>query len=199
MTETQIEQHPATGFDVEAWLQDAHLPEESADVYKRADVIGELSALRRQLELQREAAASTVSERTVGEADPLRELEAKCQALVETFAGSQLTVYARALGPDERRAIREASTAATKEKPQDEQNADFGYRLLAKAIVAVRPFGGERTPVSWTPEQVRKMENTIGGTQMSQVLDAHRIAQNKVPEVDADFLHRPSGADAGRG
>lgn len=198
MTETpEIEQHPATGFDVEAWLQDAKMPEESADVYKRADVIGELSALRRKIELHREAAAG--AERSAGDADELTTLEKRYQDLVDTFAGSQLTIYTRALGPDERREAREASDKRTEGKPTDEVNRDFGYVLLGRSIVAVKPFGGERTPVSWSAEVIRSMENTIGGSQMSTVMDAHRLAQNKLPEVDADFLHKPSGEDAGQG
>lgn len=199
MTETPtIEQHPATGFDVEAWLQDAAMPEESVDVYKRADVIGKLSALRRKIELHRKAAA--VTERTAGDdTDELTELERQYEALVDTFTGSQLTIYCRALGPDERQAVREESAERTKDKPTDEQNRDFGYVLLSKSIIAVEPFGGERTPVAWSPEVIRSMENTIGGTQMSEVLDAHRVAQNKLPAVDADFLHKPSGEEAGQG
>jgi len=195
--ETPITEHPATGFDVEAWLQDAHLPEESTEVYKRADVIGELSALRRQIELQREAAAA--AERTSGETSELATLEARYQALLDTFAGSQLTVYCRAISPDERREVRAASEKATAGKDSIEQNAYFGYELLAKAIIAVKPFEGERTPVSWDAATVRKMENTIGGTQMNAVLQAHQLAQGRMPSVDADFLQKPSGAAAGQG
>jgi len=198
MTDTaEIQEHPATGFDVEAWLQDAKMPEESTDVYQRADVIGELSALRRQIELQHEAAAG--AERSAGDTDELATLVKRYDELVRTFAGSQLTIFTRALGPDERKAAREVNEKRNEGKAPDEVNRDFGYVLLSMSIIAVKPFEGERTPVSWSPELVRKMENTIGGTQMSAVLDAHRLAQNKLPEVDADFLHRLSGEDAGQG
>lgn len=196
MTETP-EQHPAAAFNVEDWLQDAHLPEDSADVYKRADVIGELHLLRRQVDLQREAAADP--ERTAGDAAELTPLEKRYEELLETFADSQLTVYVRALGPDERRAVRAESEARTKDLTPEEQNADTGYAILSAAVVAVRPYGGERTPVTWTHTQVRAMENKIGGVQMQQVLLAYQAAQNRVPAVDADFLHRRSGEDVGQG
>lgn len=197
MTETPVEQHPATAFNVEDWLQDAHLPEDSADVYKRADVIGELHALRRQVELQREAVDAP--ERTAGDTAELTTLEKRYEELLQTFADSQLTVYVRALGPDERRAVRAESEQRTKELPPEEQNADHGYAILSAAVVAVRPFGGERTPVTWSHTQVRTLENKIGGAQMQQVLLAYQAAQNRVPAVDADFLHRRSGGDTGQG
>jgi len=193
MTET-IETTPAT-FNVEDWLLDAHLPEESADVFKRADVLGELSALQRQIEVLQEAAG--VAEKSAGEASELTTLTARYDALLGTFGDSLLTVYVRAISPDEKRALRAAHDERTKDLPPLEQNQQYGYDLLAASIVAVRPHGGERTPVRWTPAQVLAMENAIGGAQMSTVLDAHRVAQNKLPAVDADFLRRRSGSEAG--
>lgn len=191
------ETHPAAAFNVEDWLLDAHMPEESADVYKRADVIGELSALRRQIETHQEAAAA--DEKTAGDTDGLTTLTARYQELLETFAGSQLTVYTRALSPDEKRAIRAESEARTKDLPQAEQNADFGYALLARAIVAVRPFEQDRVEVQWTPTQVRALENKIGQLQVQAILAAHQAAQNQLPAVDADFLQKPSGEGLGQG
>lgn len=194
--ETTTKQHPATGFDVEAWLQDAAMPEHSADVYKRADVIGELEVLQRQITLRREA---NQLEKTAHGDKVLAEYERRYAELVDTFTGSLITIYARAISPDERRAIRKEAEEASQGKDPDEQNALFGYGVLARAIVAVRPFEGERTPVSWNATTIRTLENRIGGTQMSAVLDAHRIAQNQIPAVDADFLQKPSGGDAGQG
>lgn len=196
MTET-TETHPATGFDVEGWIRDAHMPEESTGVYQRADVIGELSALRRQIEIEREATAG--DERAAGETSELSTLEDRYAALVDTFTGSQLTIYCKALSPDQKRDIRAASDAATEGRDPAVQNADFGWRLLAATITAVRPFDAARVEVAWSPDQVRAMENAIGATQMKQVLAAHQNAQNRLPAVDADFLHRPSGEVDGQG
>lgn len=189
--------HPAAEFNIEDWLQDAHMPEESVDVYKRADVVAELSALKRQIEVQRKAAAG--AERTAGDANELAGLEKQYSELVATFAGSQLTIYTRALSGDEKRAIRAASDKRTEGKPVTEQNADHGYELLGKAIIAVKPFEGERVPVSWDQATIRSMENAIGPAQMSAVLQAHQLAQNRLPAVDADFLQKPSGEDVGQG
>lgn len=196
MTETPIiTDHPAAGFDVEGWLQDAHMPEESADVYKRADVIGELSALRRKIEVAREASAG--AEKTADNVDQVTPLEAKYEELLETFSGSQLTIYVRALGPEEKQALRAAHEEACKDMPPLEKNERYGYDLMAAAITAVRPFEGERQDVTWSPEQVKKIVNTIGSMQMQLLLDAYQTAQSAVPSVDADFLRKPSGEETG--
>jgi hypothetical protein len=192
MSDTEL--NPA-GFDVEEWLQDAAMPEESIDVYKRADVIGELERLKRQIAVQREAAAG--AERTASDTNELAELEKRYDDLVETFAGSQLTVYVRAISGDEKRELREASDKRTEGKTPLERNADHGYGLLARAVIAVRPFEGERVTVNWGHEQIRKLENTLGPAQMNAVLQAHQRAQANLPAVDADFLHRPSGEGDG--
>ena len=183
-------------FNIEDWLTDAHLPEESAEVYKRPDVISELSSLKRQITIAREAAAV---EKTAGENSELSALEKRYDELVETFGKSQLTIYVRACSPDEIAALRKSHDERTKGWDPKEANADFGYDLLSAGICAVRPFEGERIPVQWSVEQVKKIEATIGGSQMSLVLEARQRAQNATPRVDADFLHKPSGLDAGRG
>jgi hypothetical protein len=198
MTETPaVEPHPAATFNVEDWLQDARMPEESADVYKRADVIGELQALQRKIVVQREAAAG--AEASAAEASEVNTLEARYEELLDTFAGSQLTVFVRALSPDEKRALRAAHDERVKDMDALEQNSEFGYDLLSASIAAVQPFGGERVDVTWTHLQVRALERKLGAAQMSQVLQAHQNAQNRLPAVDADFLLRPSGSETGQG
>jgi hypothetical protein len=198
MTETPaVEPHPAATFNVEDWLQDARMPEESADVYKRADVIGELQALQRKIVVQREAAAG--AEASAAEASEVYTLEARYQELLDTFADSQLTVFVRALSPDEKKDMRAAHDERVKDLDALTQNNEFGYDLLAASIAAVQPFGGERVDVAWSHAQVRALENKLGATQMSLILQAHQNAQNRLPAVDADFLLKPSGSETGQG
>lgn len=192
MTETL---NPAT-FSLDEWALDANLPEESVDVYKRSDVVGELSALKRQIALHREAAGV---EKTADGDAALAELEAKYSELVETFGSSLLTVFVRGLTSDELNDIREDHEKRTLTWAPLRRNREFGFELLARAIVAVRPTDGERTDVRWDLHQVKRLEKAIGGAQMTLILNAREVAQNQVPTVDADFLHKPSGSDAGQG
>lgn len=186
--------NPAT-FDVEAWLTDAALPEESATVYKRPDVVAELTDLKRRISIEsrvndvEQTAASKRSET----------LEHEYEALLRTFSDSALTLYVRALTADELRALREAHDKRTAEMDPKQANEEYGYDLLSAAITAVKPAGGQRVPATFTPAKVRGMENAIGATQMNLVLAARQQAQNGLPNVDADFLHKPSGTAAGQG
>jgi hypothetical protein len=187
--------NPAT-FNLDDWALDANLPEESADVYKRADVVSELSALKRQIETHREAFAGT--EKTAGDVSGLRALEAEYNKLVATFTGSLLTVYVRAITSDEREALRAAHEERTKNWDPERRNREYGFDLLAAAITAVKERDGERIDVRWDVHQIKKLEKAIGGSQMSLILAAREVAQNQAPTVDADFLLKPSGSETGQ-
>lgn len=182
-------------FDVEAWIQDANLPRESATVYKRADVISQLTALKHRIEIAR---AGDTGERTSGGKTELQKLEDEYVRLLNVFSDSAITVHVRALSRQELKDLREAHNAAVegKEISSTEANEMFGYDLLATAIVAVEPAGKPEQPATLTPVQVRALEDAIGATQLTSILAARQTAQNALPEVDADFLHRPSGTNA---
>lgn len=181
-------------FDVEAWLQDAHLPEESVTVYKRPDVIAELSDLKRRI--AQEDKVRNAEERSASE-EALTPLELEYEGLLKTFSNSGLTVYVRALSDEEVREQRVATEAATKDLPVPDQNLAFGYDLLARSICAMKSAGGERRPVTFTPEKVRTLRKAIGDTQVEMIVKARQMAQNAMPSVDADFLLRRSGVEAG--
>jgi len=187
------ELNPAT-FDLDAWATDASLPEESADVYKRADVIGELSALQRKIAIRRDAFKG---EKTANGDKELADLERRHTELVETFAGSKLTVFVRALTSDELADLREAHEKNTKGMEPLRANKEFGFDLLSASIISVQPAGGERYDVRWDTHMVKRLEKAIGPAQMTEILNARQYAQNAVPTVDADFLHRSSGTEAG--
>ena len=187
------ELNPAT-FDLDAWATDASLPEESADVYKRADVIGELSALQRKIAIRREAFKG---EKTANGDKELTEMERRHTELVETFAGSKLTVFVRALTSDELADLREAHDKATQGMDPQRANKEFGFDLLAASIISVQPAGGERYDVRWDTHMIKRLEKAIGPAQMTEILNARQYAQNAVPTVDADFLRKSSGTEAG--
>jgi hypothetical protein len=184
---------PAT-FDVEGWLTDAALPEESATVYKRPDVVSELSDLKRRISI--ESRANDVEQSAASKSS--RALEKEYGTLLRTFSDSALTVYVRALSPDELKDLRAAHDERTKGMDSKAANAEFGFDLLAAAITHVKPAGGERLPAQFTPAKVKAMEEAIGSTQMTSVLAARQQAQNALPTVDADFLRKPSGTEAGQ-
>lgn len=181
-------------FDLAGWATDASLPQESADVYKRADVGGELSALQRKIKIRRDAAKG---EKTATGDKELTDLERRYDDLVKTFTDSKLTVFVSAITSDELNDLREQNDKDTKNWEPLRRNKEFGFLLLSKAIISVQPAGGERTDVRWDLHQVKHLEKAIGPAQMTEILNAREYAQNALPTVDADFLHKSSGADAG--
>jgi len=192
MTETP--NNEAT-FSVDDWLADANLPEESTVVYKRADVISELTRLKHEIEIEQEADG----ERSAADASPTKELERKYQHLINVFGDSALTVYVRALTPDEKGDIRKASDEAAEKGSWDnvKANRDHAARLLSKAVVGVKePRDEARKDVFWAPATIIKMEDKLGSVQMSHIMHAYQTAQNAMPSVDADFLHTRSGSGA---
>ncbi|TVU61572.1 hypothetical protein FQP90_13610 [Paenarthrobacter nitroguajacolicus] len=183
-------------FDVEAFIKGANLPTESATVYMRADVISDITALKHKIDVAR---ATDNSERTSSDKSELKQLEAEYVRLLTVFSESASTVHVRALTRQELKDLRETHEKAIEGKeitPKD-SNESFGYDLLALAIVAVEPIGKEKQSAAFTPAQVRALEEGIGAAQMQAILEARQIAQNKLPEVDADFLLRLYGTSAG--
>jgi hypothetical protein len=187
---------PAT-FDVEAFIKGANLPTDSATIYNRADVISDITALKHKIDVAR---ATDNSERTSGEKSELKKLEAEYVRLLTLFSESAAAIHVRALTRQELKDLRDAHEKAVegKEMTPKESNETFGYDLLALAIVAVEPIGKAKQPATFTPAQVRALEEGIGAAQMQAILAARQTAQNALPEVDADFLHKPSGTGTGQ-
>lgn len=188
MTETA----PAT-FNVEDWLTDAALPEESATIYKRADVVAELTDLKRRIGIVTDAQDA---EPTAGSKRPAA-LIRQYEQLLRTFSGSALTVYVRAIPRERLQELRAAHEKRTEGLAPKDANEAFGWDLLAEAIVAVKPAGQERTPAQFTPAKVKALEEAIGTPQLQLILAARQQAQNGLPTVDADFLPQRSGTETG--
>jgi hypothetical protein len=181
-------------FDVESWLTDAALPEESATVYKRADVVSELSDLKRRIDIETRSTdpeQSSAAKRPAG-------LERQYEELLHTFSDSALTVYVRALTDDELTAVREEFEAGPgKDLTGGAHSLQLGYWGIARSIIAVKPAGGTRQPVTMTPDAVKAMKDAIGSAQMAKIVVARKRAQDGLPQVDADFLRKRSGSETG--
>ncbi|MBG6085812.1 hypothetical protein [Zhihengliuella flava] len=194
MTENQ-NLDPET-FDLDDWLIDAALPEESVDVYKRADVISELSELKRRIEELQDA--GNTGEQTAGEKSERSKLEARYTDLLNTFGNSRLTVYVSAIPGEHRKSLLDAHNARVEsgEIPKEQDGLEFGWLILSESIVGVKKGDGDRRPVRWTVAQVKKLKEKVGEVQLLELTKAQRIAQNAIPEVDADFLLTASGTNS---
>lgn len=173
-------------FDFDEWFADANLPEESADIYTRADVISELRDLERRIELA--DAVEDAGEKTVSEKSASAQLRDQYEQLAETFTSSKITVYLRALTGTKRQEILEVHNAAQKKDKNKETDAEFMFRLLSESIVGLKRAGGERKSMRLGQADVRRLYLQVGDAQIQVLRNAYLNASNAVPEVSADFL-----------
>lgn len=172
----------ANDFDFAEWIGDGNVPEESVDIFTATNLVGEITALTRQIEEDdrgRDVEPSLTDEASPGE-------ERLAQMLTEYLA-SKRTVYIKGLTPGERAAIRKAHEASG--RPDE----DFPERCLSASIVAMRRPHGERTPVNLSLSAIQKMHRQIGDGQMASLFRTYQQATSGIPTVDADFLLRRSG------
>lgn len=181
-------------FDLGAWLTDAKLPEQSATVYQRADLIGELTELERRIRNEADVAPG---ESAAGGSPLVR----KYRKFATQFEASKLTVFVSAI-TDERQQEIVASVGeplakdATAKERQGRLHA-IGCALLAEAVVGVASGNSPRKPVTLEPEQIKQIEAKIGSTQMQTINDAYMRACKELPSVDADFLLQLSSPASG--
>lgn len=186
----------AKNFDFKSWFGGASLPEESADVYTKGNLVGRINYLTRRLEEAQRVAAAGVEESSVGEENSTEELESELVALLEEFNASRVTVYLRALEKPERVKLRKAHDAA--QKGGTEGDEGFVIRSVAASVVGLQAPGQEkRTDVRMSVGQVKELYSKIGEAQMAHLFQAQQTATNAIPHVSADFLQKSSGPDAG--
>lgn len=190
-------------FELYDWLQDANLPHDSADVYKAGLLPAEAATLQRQLEVER---GLENVERSAAETDRFVELELRYRDVLAAWAASKITVYVSAIPPEEMRELRKAHDVKTAGMDTSVANEIFGYEILAASIIGVAEVGVSYTdedgnpalfgPVNWEMRHVRALAKKVGDAQMSHIIAARQTAQNKLPNVDADFLRKSSGEDS---
>ena len=188
--ETTTDRSPET-FDIDAWLQDAHLPEDSCVIYKRPDVIAELSELKARIE--DEQAADVKVGKTLGAKSELNKMQKRYDELLKTFADSRATIIVRALSESRIREMSGDYKAKGGKAKDDTAALEQGYAVVAESVVGLQDADGERREVSLTLDQVKSLEDRIGGSQLAKIREAWRRAQMQSPEVTVDFLSKHSG------
>lgn len=94
-------------FDFNQWLTEARVATRSVDILQRPDLIGEYEEWRRQYE-RAVAARPSVSERTLGEQDPVDVLEAQGRQLLAQIQAARTTWYLAALSDRTEKAVEAA-------------------------------------------------------------------------------------------
>lgn len=181
-------------FDLGAWLVDAKLPEQSATVYQRADLISELADLERRIRNEAEVAPG---ETPAGGSTLVQQY----RKLARQFEASKLTVYVQAITTDRQQEIAEAvgDPLPKDASPKDKQQRmhAIGSAVLAEAIIGMAAGAKPRQSVSLQPGQIAELESRIGSAQMQAINTAWVRACKELPSVDADFLQKFSSPASG--
>lgn len=111
-----------TGFDLDAWIDDAKPPQRSMTVYRRADLRSELDEVERQLRL-----AEATSEGSVAETG-VEGLKKRWLDLARKIDESAVTVTVRAITDD---AAKQAQADAKRENVKEQAAADWDAENLA--------------------------------------------------------------------
>lgn len=185
------EQNPET-FDLEAWLQDARLPEDSETVYKRGDLVAQINHLARQIRVETDAQSS---EMTSWGNPALSKLIKDREKLMDAFAASEMTFYLRAIPREKITEI--ASRYLTNEADSREERltkqVHLNRALLVESIVSVESPRLEKRDIKMTVPLVATLEAKIGVAQLTKLLQKRQQVQNELPAPDADFLPSASG------
>lgn len=185
------EQNPET-FELEAWLQDARLPEDSETVYKRGDLVAQINHLARQIRVETEANSG---EQTSAGSPFLAQLVKEREKLMKAFADSEMTFYLRAIPRD--KIVEIGSKYLTDENATREERltkqVNLNRELLAESIVSVESPRLEKRDINMTVQLVATLEAKLGVAQLTKLLQKRIQVQNELPEPDADFLPSASG------
>ena len=152
---------PADGFDLNAWITGAKLPERAVTVYGRADLVAEFYELEQQL-LALQSGEGVQDDRLTG--DPRVPIAQKMDALREQMQSSALTFRFRALMKDEVDPIRKAA-------PRVDGEPDGDY-------VAAHWIAAACVHPQVTPEQVQAIRERIGEGQFGALWDTAFSAAN---------------------
>jgi hypothetical protein len=156
-------------FDVDAWLDDAERPTRSVTVYQKSGLIADLDRLAEKI--GNAEADEEVDGPSMGGSSSAQ-LRAEYAKLAKQFHDSALVI--RVEGRDQHERVKIADGV------KDIEMKDA--TVLADAIQSPK----------FTPQQVIRLVEKIGGAQAKIIVDRFNEASEEVPSVSADFLPKHS-------
>ena len=138
-----------TDFDLESWISGAKLPEKSATVYGRADLVAEFEELDRQL--RAEGKGDLEDGRMTG--DPKVAIAQRMEEVRQALQSSALTFRFRAALDSETKPMREAHTGS---------DEDLTFKILSLQCVEPKV----------APEQWPRIREKIGDGQFAHLVEA---------------------------
>ena len=150
MTGDAFTKNSSDDFDLDDWISGARLPEKSATVYGRADLVAEYEALDAELKAEKAKGDATDSRLT---GDPKVAIAQRMEQVRSELQGSALTFRFRALLDTEAKPIRDAHKGADEE---------LTFKLLSVQVLEPKV----------SPEQWPKIRERIGDGQFAYLVEA---------------------------
>lgn len=213
MTDTTPEAVEPDLFD--DWLESGTVRHIDVELQNDPSVVDEYQALqKRRAELE---GSPEADERSIGDTDPLTEIEAAEAALMDRWEAGKSTWTVRALTPDEAKAISRAhrdpeppqmlpkaapaNAKAKWEKDRDawreaagETTLTRNLHFIAQAVVKIKTVKGERGSI--TVDQLRAMyQREYGPTRIEKLLVATNQATQGEVEMPRPKLRERSTSD----
>lgn len=201
------------------WLDSAKRTVRSVTLYAANDVLAEIDELEAQLRVAQSASREGLGERSYGESDPTADLQAKIDARYLELDQSKRVFRISFLSADEIETIREATindlkaqldkvSADSRKLAQDQAKrenitnpADLNafVRGTARAAaskvlereVSIRTIAEAIVSPKMTQDNVRRLYDKLGDSQVALLSQAYSKAANEAPRVTVPKSQKP--------
>lgn len=187
------------------WLETGTVAQRSVPVYGRPDLFARYEDLARQLEVAEQV--EQAGEKSLADSKATDILD-QMEALYEQWQASKSVWFIRALRQDEIDAVRDecAFPADLPEKATDEEKRAHERQsneaqtranllLVSRALVKVENPAGETVREHITPEQVGRLREKLGDTQVLRLVGAAMVAATQETTIPVPFSRRNSKSD----
>lgn len=197
------------------WLETGTVAQRSVPIYGRPDLFARYEDLQRQLDVALQV--EKAGERSLSE-DGSSSIIERMEALYEQWQASKSVWFIRALRSDEIDAIRdecgfpdepeEPGKDASEEAKAEHAAAQKAYEtqaraadskantlMVSRALVKIENSAGETVREHITPEQVERMREKLGETQILRLVGAAMVAATQETSIPVPFSLRSSKSD----
>ncbi|GAA1450476.1 hypothetical protein ACFP47_10140 [Nesterenkonia lacusekhoensis] len=176
-------------FNLEEWLAtgNAGRSRETVTIYRDPSLLEEARKVAKEInQLQAQDTGEPDPDATMGDADPLLELQQRHDELEEKVRASKAEVEVTALSDAEHEEIEETFK---QRYPGEKRKYTETVKGTALVLAQAATINGKKL----TADQWRQLaEGPLAGGQWAQLKQAYLVAQNKTPRVDSPFSRNGS-------
>lgn len=171
-------------FNLEEWLAtgNAGRSRETVTIYRDPSLLEEACHLAKEInQLQAQDTGESDPDATMGDADPIHELQQRHDALEEKIRASKAEVEVIALSASE---MEEIEATFKQRYPGERREWSQTAKGTCLALAQAATINGKKL----TADQWRALaDGPLAGGQWEQVQRAQLVAQKKIPQVDSPF------------